>query len=294
MPFPKGAAQIHFLHAPRYVLCAGNEETFSRKVAQIRFRGGPNPWLVVDFPYTPYPTGLAMKATWNSDNMDQRTFEWLDPTLSMQTTMRPKYSHHQDGRAHFSQDGKIRTSITRQACPIREMDGHAFTLHIRGINQYPELSSKDMTELAKGKRRVVNFVCSAPSSVMLSIVGSVYTRESYYNRLSRRGIYSEVYENEYTQLTYRDGRKEVVALISDEREKLTRPSSLLLELSLSHRPLEGEGSDILLFLAGLDNPAPGKLRDIPGFLALRFPAVPDDRDISMIQSMDLTIPSEQS
>jgi hypothetical protein len=45
-----------------------------------------------------------------------------------------KYSHHPDGRAHFSQDGKILTAIKRQSIALDRQNGHMFTLYIQGLH----------------------------------------------------------------------------------------------------------------------------------------------------------------
>lgn len=45
-----------------------------------------------------------------------------------------KYSHHPDGRAHFSQDGKVVTEIKRQAVPLALQHAHLFTVQLQGLN----------------------------------------------------------------------------------------------------------------------------------------------------------------
>lgn len=41
-----------------------------------------------------------------------------------------KLSHHPDGRVHFSQSGKVRTEIRRQAFPLADSIGQVFALHV--------------------------------------------------------------------------------------------------------------------------------------------------------------------
>lgn len=45
-----------------------------------------------------------------------------------------KYSHHPDGRAHFSQDGKVVTTIRRNAAPLEAQTGHLFTVHVQNLD----------------------------------------------------------------------------------------------------------------------------------------------------------------
>jgi hypothetical protein len=67
-----------------------------------------------------------------------------------------KYSHHSDGRAHFSQDGKIFTAIKRQSIALKTQPGHICSLLIQG------LSGLDLADPVKDvgttpKRSVIDF-----------------------------------------------------------------------------------------------------------------------------------------
>lgn len=52
------------------------------------------------------------------------------------TTHKVKYSHPLDGRAHFSQTGKLVTRIWNQAEPLNSSIGHFFSLEIAGIGRF--------------------------------------------------------------------------------------------------------------------------------------------------------------
>lgn len=58
-----------------------------------------------------------------------------------------KYSHHPDGRVHFSQDGKIRTVIQKKSIPLSEAEGHLFTVQLQGLKDFGELSAKEKQPL---------------------------------------------------------------------------------------------------------------------------------------------------
>ena len=47
-----------------------------------------------------------------------------------------EYSHHPDGRAHFSKDGKISTVIRRQSVALDAYRGHIFALIIQGLEEF--------------------------------------------------------------------------------------------------------------------------------------------------------------
>jgi hypothetical protein len=75
-----------------------------------------------------------------------------------------KYSHHPDGRAHFSQTGKIITAVKRQSIPLDAQNGHIFTLHIQGLAAFePADPVKDATTSLK--RAVIEFTMEPPDSV---------------------------------------------------------------------------------------------------------------------------------
>jgi len=72
-----------------------------------------------------------------------------------------KYSHHVDGRAHFSQDGKIFTAIKRQSLALDKRQGHLFSLLIQGLNALDP--AKD--ELQSTKRAAIEFAMEPPAAI---------------------------------------------------------------------------------------------------------------------------------
>ncbi|ALA57791.1 hypothetical protein [Nitrospira moscoviensis] len=47
-----------------------------------------------------------------------------------------KYSHHPDGRAHFSQDGLVKTEVKRQSVPLDRWQPHLFTIQVEGLESF--------------------------------------------------------------------------------------------------------------------------------------------------------------
>jgi hypothetical protein len=67
-----------------------------------------------------------------------------------------KYSHHPNGRAHFSQTGKIVTAIKRQSVALHAQEGHIFSLQIQGIDTLEQ--ADQVTDVGVSpKRTVVDF-----------------------------------------------------------------------------------------------------------------------------------------
>lgn len=72
-----------------------------------------------------------------------------------------KYSHHVDGQAHFSQDGKIFTTIKRQSVALDKQEGHIFSLLVQGLTALD--AAQD--ELMSTKRAAIEFAMEPPKAV---------------------------------------------------------------------------------------------------------------------------------
>lgn len=61
------------------------------------------------------------------------------------TGHRVKYTHHVDGRAHFSQTGRVRSEVGRQAVPLSSQRGHLFTVQIQALREFASPRQSDRT-----------------------------------------------------------------------------------------------------------------------------------------------------
>lgn len=116
----------------RLIVVAVGTDTSRHKVFQVLF--GRDGSLFVTFPYFRHQTGIAASATIPGNGLNTSN-------VSLQiggkiTSHLVKYSHHSDGRAHFSQTGKVRTEIKKQSVPLDSQWGHIFTVHIQGLNAF--------------------------------------------------------------------------------------------------------------------------------------------------------------
>src|SRR5439155_17026711 len=66
------------------------------------------------------------------------------------TTHRVKYTHHADGEAHFSQDGKILTRVRRRANPLQSYSGHLFTVQLQGLSDFQLAKDRDLRKHGRG------------------------------------------------------------------------------------------------------------------------------------------------
>lgn len=67
------------------------------------------------------------------------------------TTRKVKYDHPVDGQAHFSQDGRIVTSIRNQAERLDGSTGHIFSLDIAGIRLFRKCTKRTTARTASAQ-----------------------------------------------------------------------------------------------------------------------------------------------
>lgn len=111
------------------------------KLCQLQFE---DEGFFVHFPYHPDAPGVAARCVLPPRQV-QTTVNLADSGYV--TSHRVKYSHHVDGNCHFSQDGKVVTTVRNLARPLTATAGHVFTLHVQGLSHYAEPKAKDDTEM---------------------------------------------------------------------------------------------------------------------------------------------------
>jgi hypothetical protein len=128
------------------------------KAFQIFF--GRDGSLFVAFPYFRHRTGILAAATIPGNG---RTTSQINlQTAGKVASHLVKYSHHPDGRAHFSQDGKVRTEIKRQSVALGRQNGHIFSLLLQGLEAFDKADdTKDVG--TSPKRTALTF--QIPASV---------------------------------------------------------------------------------------------------------------------------------
>jgi hypothetical protein len=85
--------------------------------------------IFVNFPYQPDEPGLISRVELPAGS--SRTFNLTDTADA--TTQKVKYSHPIDGNSHFSQTGKVRTTVYNQACRLDASAGHFFSADFSGL-----------------------------------------------------------------------------------------------------------------------------------------------------------------
>jgi hypothetical protein len=108
--------------------------------------------LFIHFPYFQHRTGIL-----SSSEIPATGERKADVNIEhggKVTSHRVKYSHHPDGRAHFSQDQKIFTAIKRQSLALDTQNGHMFTLYVQGLH------ALDVAKTAKDGSNFCQSICN--------------------------------------------------------------------------------------------------------------------------------------
>ncbi|MGX8784592.1 hypothetical protein ACV3VT_03730 [Legionella pneumophila] len=87
--------------------------------------------IFINFPYQPENSSFLSKITLKAGQLYPNTINVKSG--GKVTIHKVKFSHHLDGRSHFSQDKKIYTKIINNAATLTDHNGHLFTMHLGGI-----------------------------------------------------------------------------------------------------------------------------------------------------------------
>ncbi len=158
----------------KYVVVLEVEGTYF-KLLQFMFhkRDGS---LFVNFPYFQHSEGIVAEVPLPDSKAEIHLPNWGKVTSHL-----VKYSHHPDGRAHFSQDGKVRTEIVKQSVPIERLSGHTFTVQIQGLDAFEQTQDDLSKRLAKDRQYVV-FRVKGKTPAALRIVGRWYSIDGLMRR----------------------------------------------------------------------------------------------------------------
>ena len=139
------------------------------KIMQIVFAKDGS--FFVTFPYFKHTEGLLAEVTVEGPPGAQTVMNLADKGKVASHLV--KYSHHTDGEAHFSQDGKVKTAIRRQSVPLSEQQGHIFTVIFQGLRAFESVSAEKETAMS-AKRTTLTFAITDRFPKAVRIVGRWY------------------------------------------------------------------------------------------------------------------------
>ena len=146
------AKSVAAVRSPR-VVCVVQAAQVRAKAFQVGFEKDGT--LFIHFPYFRHRTGILCSSEIPASG--ERSADVNLEIGGKVTSHLIKYSHHPDGRAHFSQDGKIFTAIKRQSIPLDSHHGHLFTLNIQGSHALKAANQLRDADGIAAQRSVISF-----------------------------------------------------------------------------------------------------------------------------------------
>ncbi|MEN9561091.1 MAG: hypothetical protein RIQ56_364 [Candidatus Parcubacteria bacterium] len=271
---------VHAIQSQRYVvtiLRAGK----IRKIFQLSF--GSDGSVYVHFPYHADSSGIATTIT-------------LDPSLTYPangisltkqgkvTSHKIKFSHHPDGRAHFSQTGKIFTRIKRQATPLGEIDGHLFTIMFQNLNWFEEGKGDKDKHHQSPERSVIEFVMDDMPDAAYKFVAlwrpfSSFVKDIQPSHPTAKAIGPHIVR--------RKGPNPSAGFLLNPLEG-NPAQGYVLVLAIESVPiLDKEHDSTIVFIGGFDPVNVVNNKQVPSsFLALMYPSVNPGELVKTIGTID--------
>lgn len=229
-----------------------------RKLAKVMF--GKDGSFYVMFPgFRNYPgiaSHVVMPAT--PEGHGSRDYNLAD--AGRVTSHMVKYSHHPDGRAHFSQDGKVVTTIRRTAASLSVQSGHVFTIQIQNVEA--------LSVATAPRPQMVSF--AAPDDTFaLKLLGYRF-QSSALQFAPDAGAASE--DGTDVQLLIDDGASRKLAAIRGAPGDAPLSDRVLAVTCEVTPPLTIDRDDNLIFLGGFDLAEVALNHGVEsGFLAMAYP-----------------------
>lgn len=247
-----------------------------RKIAKIIFQETDGS-LFVAFPYFEHSEGLATLVTLPPG---PKHFE----SVSLQeggkvTSHLVKYTHHRDGRCHFSQAGKVYTLVKKESVPLNRYLGHLFTAEIGGLGTFREATGPDFDPTNLNDQPITwNF--EDLESDRIKILGYWYNK-----RTIREHVSGEVVGPGVT-VESDEGRK--AGMLLSAPTGLPGSSSFLLVTAFAIRASGSKQESYLTFIGGFDSrEIVNDLTRSTTFLALSYPVLNIEDLRAKIGSIDL-------
>jgi hypothetical protein len=164
---------ISVLRSTQFVIAV---ETPSGKFKLFQIICRPDGSIFVPLPYYKHSSAQLFTGTLSAGQQYPSNL----PVGGPLTMNHVKYAHHIDGEAHFSQAGKIVTTVRRRANALHTYSGHIFTVQLQGLSDFETVKDRDLS------RRERQIVCmrldSEPTS--LKLVAHLYPATELTRRMA--------------------------------------------------------------------------------------------------------------
>jgi hypothetical protein len=235
------------------------------KIAQIVWaqRDGS---VFVTFPYLKDGGGQLCLASLLPDSPNPGSYNLGDGGVV--TSHFVKYSHHPDGRVHFSQTGKIRTAIKKRGVSLQRANGHLFTIQAQGISRFAREGLQNGRErgATTRQRSVVPFLFETGFPVAVKFVAHWHSPTDFARRIVKHND-----ETPWIACRTPDGGLLRGVILTSSAEYNGERRLLVLTCESVPRIVEGQET-FLSFLGGFDESAIALNHEAPtSFLALAYP-----------------------
>ncbi len=252
------------------VVCVIRAGDLRAKAFQVVF--GRDESLFITFPYFRHRTGILSASIIPATGARQSQVSLEDG--GKVTSHLIKYSHHADGRAHFSQTGKIIIAIRRQSVALERQHGHIFSLRIQGLNALDVAEPVNDTG-ATPKRTVVDFQ-TEPAEVIKFVARWFDVNKLRFNNPT-------LTIGPTLLMTDRDGIQRNACLFASPHSNARH----VLAVTCERIPTLGPEPEMFLFYGGFD---PAEMMTDPtkeaGFLAFLYPLSAAEKTREQLGSVD--------
>jgi hypothetical protein len=267
--------EVKGFHAQQIVLTV-NADQHRHKILQILF--GKDGSLYVTFPYFAHTNGILAEVAVTGPPGSTSQID-LANTGKVASHL-VKYSHHPDGEAHFSQDGKVRTVVRRQSVPLYEQRGHIFTVLIQGLRAF-EAVGASKENMISAKRTTLTFQIADRFPKAIRIIGRWYWIEdlTFDPRPETVGPLVQAIES--------DGSAHNAFIVANPKD----PKHVLLLTCIPQDPISSR-HDAMMFVGGFDPPSKiVKSKKPTRFLACLYPADDFEELKKRLGTIDYTPPA---
>lgn len=185
---PPAKDLVSCFRCEHYVIAVETASHLS-KMFQIMFQKKDGT-LFVNFPYFKKKDGIVSVIPWGPDKPPPENFS-LESEGKL-TSHLVKYSHHPDGRAHFSQTKKVRTEVKKQSIPLDEIQGHLFTVQLQGFKFFEPLGPESDIPRPTVKKRTLKFSFGSEEAEAIKFVGRLFTQDKLQRNLNTGTIGSQM------------------------------------------------------------------------------------------------------
>ncbi len=227
---------LRVLTGDRYVIGVRCGPDLVRKLFQITpARDGS---LYVSFPYSPFDRGRVGIPT-----LPKGPDQWVLVEDFPLTSHHVKYAHHPSGLAHFSQSGRVKSTVRKFSVPFGEISGHIFTVSFQGIDRY---KCVDFSSDGKRHRGIVAFPYQ--DNRAYKFVARIYSESELARMTMGRGSAL------WLQTVTADGTV-APAITFETNFRSTEGRRYLLLSFKTVEKISADEEECVLFLGGFDPPA---------------------------------------